>query len=274
MSECNEKIVLKIGEVAKLNRISTDTLRYYSKIGIFKEDYTDENGYRYYYADHLKDLDLVIWLRMNDMPIEDIKEILQNRSLDIVIDYFEKQKEMLEKQIEDLTKRWQNCCYYQSEMSYVRSMQLGKCALIPYSTRYYLTGSQTVPPEDLAGFEMELKGILARCNNKSKYYNTFFGAVFAENKANEDGYERDMQVAIFSILDSQYEDGLVLPGGIYAVMPVPGDFFAARSMVPEFIRQIRDKGYQPVSPCLILKIWETNLETESELTVIQILVKR
>ncbi len=37
-----------IGELAKLFNISTDTLRYYDKIGLLKPKYDKDNGYRYY----------------------------------------------------------------------------------------------------------------------------------------------------------------------------------------------------------------------------------
>ena len=52
--------LLKIGEVARLNRISTDTLRYYDKIGLFRPQFVEPNGYRCYTARHLLDLDLIL----------------------------------------------------------------------------------------------------------------------------------------------------------------------------------------------------------------------
>ena len=44
-----KKEYLTISELAELNHISTDTLRYYDKIGLFKQEYVDEfTAYRYY----------------------------------------------------------------------------------------------------------------------------------------------------------------------------------------------------------------------------------
>ena len=37
--------LFKIGEVAKMHRISTDTLRYYDEIDLLKADFVDTNGY-------------------------------------------------------------------------------------------------------------------------------------------------------------------------------------------------------------------------------------
>ncbi len=42
-----------IGEVAKLFDVSTDTLRYYEKIGILSPHKNGDNGYRYYSYDEI-----------------------------------------------------------------------------------------------------------------------------------------------------------------------------------------------------------------------------
>lgn len=269
-----DKVVLKIGEVARLNKVSTDTLRYYSKIGIFKEDYVDENGYRFYYVENLVNLDLIIWLRMNDMPLEDIKEILISKSLDTAIDYFEKHKQKLKAQIEQLTEHWKNCRYYHMEMSLVREMKPGECSLVPYDARYYLQSKETVPTDDHAAFELGLKRLMNESTNKSDYYNTFFGGVFMLDACSGDGYKSDMHVATFSILDRKNKDGLPLPAGIYAVMPITGYFHEARKQLPLLLNYIARKGYRPCSHCFVLKIWETNRSEKGELTEIQILVEK
>ncbi|MCY8208580.1 MerR family DNA-binding transcriptional regulator, partial [Bacillus subtilis] len=49
-----------IGETARLNNISIQTLRYYDRIGIFKPHYTDQdNGYRYYHVKQFFYLDVI-----------------------------------------------------------------------------------------------------------------------------------------------------------------------------------------------------------------------
>ena len=52
--------LLKIGEMAELNHISTQTLRLYSKNKLLEPQYMDaETGYRYYTWDQCAKLDLI-----------------------------------------------------------------------------------------------------------------------------------------------------------------------------------------------------------------------
>ncbi|MGG4218999.1 MerR family DNA-binding transcriptional regulator [Paenibacillus jamilae] len=66
-----------IGETAKLNNISIQTLRYYDKLGIFKPEYTDpNNGYRYYHISQFFYLDIIKYLKGIQTPLEEIRQII------------------------------------------------------------------------------------------------------------------------------------------------------------------------------------------------------
>lgn len=41
-----------------------------------------ENGYRYYWPSNMVTLDLILWLRMDGLGIEQIREILNDQSLE------------------------------------------------------------------------------------------------------------------------------------------------------------------------------------------------
>ncbi|MDO5348045.1 MAG: MerR family DNA-binding transcriptional regulator, partial [Bacillota bacterium] len=54
------KDLFSIGELAKLQNISRQTLIFYDKIGLFCPAYIDpENGYRYYSINQLDNLDAI-----------------------------------------------------------------------------------------------------------------------------------------------------------------------------------------------------------------------
>lgn len=70
----------KIGEVAKMFKISISTLRHYETIGLLKPEYIDfKSGYRYYGIRQFESLNIIKYLRVLDMPIETIKSFLLNR---------------------------------------------------------------------------------------------------------------------------------------------------------------------------------------------------
>ena len=68
--------LLKIGEMAALNHISTQALRLYAKNKLLEPEYLDENtGYRYYTVAQCAKLDLIQALKSCRLSLEQIKEI-------------------------------------------------------------------------------------------------------------------------------------------------------------------------------------------------------
>ncbi len=82
----------RIGEVAKMFRLSVGTLRHYEAKGILKPAYIDPDiGYRYYNVQQFECLNTIRYLRMLDFSLEQIAAFLQNRDV-------EKMTEMLQMQ--------------------------------------------------------------------------------------------------------------------------------------------------------------------------------
>lgn len=66
----------RIGMFAGMGHVTIKTLRHYEEQGILKPAYVDEsNGYRYYLAGQIADLQQILSLRNMDFSIEDIKAI-------------------------------------------------------------------------------------------------------------------------------------------------------------------------------------------------------
>ncbi|NLZ91947.1 MAG: MerR family transcriptional regulator, partial [Clostridiales bacterium] len=66
-----QKELLKIGEMAKLNHISTQTLRLYAKNKLLEPEYLDKNtGYRYYTIAQCAKLDLIKVLKSCRLSLE------------------------------------------------------------------------------------------------------------------------------------------------------------------------------------------------------------
>ena len=68
--------LLSIGKLSKLAKISTDTIRYYDDIGLFKPAYiSDESGYRYYAAGQVEDLARIRELKLFGFSLNEIKNM-------------------------------------------------------------------------------------------------------------------------------------------------------------------------------------------------------
>ncbi|MGM9936546.1 MAG: MerR family transcriptional regulator [Candidatus Ornithomonoglobus sp.] len=92
------RYLLTITEMAKLRNTTSETLRYYDKIGLFKPDYVSDSGHRYYSIRQYERLGTILELRQMGMPINKIQKYFDNRnykqSIEILRDY---QKEFEEK---------------------------------------------------------------------------------------------------------------------------------------------------------------------------------
>ena len=69
---------MQIKEVQEKLKISSYTLRYYEKMGLI-QPYRDENGYRNYSEEDIHKIERIMFLRDINVPIEGIKEILNNK---------------------------------------------------------------------------------------------------------------------------------------------------------------------------------------------------
>ncbi|MCY6957041.1 MerR family transcriptional regulator [Clostridium brassicae] len=87
--------MFKIGEFAKLNKISVKTLRYYDELGILRPaKIDDETGYRYYSAKQLPRLNKIIALKNLSFSLSEISKILQSDlSVNIVTSMLYKKKQ-------------------------------------------------------------------------------------------------------------------------------------------------------------------------------------
>ncbi|WP_041675104.1 Cd(II)/Pb(II)-responsive transcriptional regulator [Ramlibacter tataouinensis] len=68
---------MKISDLARATGVDVDTIRYYEKAGLLPEPAREANGYRHYGPAQLERLAFVRHCRALDMPLADIKRLLQ-----------------------------------------------------------------------------------------------------------------------------------------------------------------------------------------------------
>ena len=71
-----------VKEVSNLTGISVRTLHYYDEIGLLKPSVLTEAGYRLYDDKALETLQQILFFRELDLPLKQIKLILENPALD------------------------------------------------------------------------------------------------------------------------------------------------------------------------------------------------
>lgn len=99
-----------IGMISKLSKISTETLRYYDKVGLFCPKHRDEDtGYRYYTKDSLTALLIIRRLRNLGFSIEALKSALEDPSLSNLKSLLLEKSQEYEQSIKVLEAR-ENAC--------------------------------------------------------------------------------------------------------------------------------------------------------------------
>ena len=71
-----------VSEVSRLTGISARTLHYYDEIGLFMPSQKNEAGYRLYDDKALETLQQILFFREFDIPLKQIRSLMENPSLD------------------------------------------------------------------------------------------------------------------------------------------------------------------------------------------------
>lgn len=104
-----------IGEVAAMLEVSTRTLRFYDEKGLVKPAYTEENGYRFYEKEQIRQIELILFLKDLGFSLKQIKMLIQDQrgkqSLELLLkQQYQENKQKIkkltakQKQIEHLQK--------------------------------------------------------------------------------------------------------------------------------------------------------------------------
>lgn len=82
------KKFFSVGEAARAAHTTSETLRHYDRIGLVKPSKKDEwNNYRYYTEQDIVRLNTVRALQLMDLPLREIKKVLEYDDLEKIIDF-------------------------------------------------------------------------------------------------------------------------------------------------------------------------------------------
>ena len=98
----NKKIEYHVGELAEYFGVSRDTLRLYDKMGILSPVKNAQNGYRVYSRADFICLDYIMRLKSLNMPLEDIKMMINDCTIERAEAVMQVQDKILEDKIEEL----------------------------------------------------------------------------------------------------------------------------------------------------------------------------
>lgn len=101
-----DKMKMKIGEMARMSKVSIPTLRLYDEMGLLKPCYTDpETNYRYYSIYQTARLDMIQYMKELGMSLTEIKRILEKGDIELIESTLISKKRQVKEQISHLEMR-------------------------------------------------------------------------------------------------------------------------------------------------------------------------
>lgn len=116
-----------IGEAAKKLQVSTRTLRFYEEKDLVRPAYTEENGYRFYEKDQIRQLELILFLKKLGFSLKQIKMLIQdehgNQSVELLL---KEQYQENQQKIEEISKK-------QAQIKHLQKIKLSRAVLTNHS---------------------------------------------------------------------------------------------------------------------------------------------
>ncbi|MFD1416092.1 MerR family transcriptional regulator [Oceanobacillus jeddahense] len=202
------KNLYSIGEVAKLNNISIQTLRYYDKIDLFTPASIDpESNYRYYHEKQFFYLDIIKYLKYIDTPLSQIREIMKKDAAQM-LPFLEEQGDIIDNKINQL-KQAQSMLHHRKlqikEQNILANRPRGKIykRFVEEQVQLHLTTTDLTPYGNPDVYMRDLAYVLETKENK--VVDNFYGCVYELKDYQDTG-----QIVYSSIYTSLTGDELLL----------------------------------------------------------------
>ena len=128
----------RIGETASLMGITTQTLRFFDKIGLVKPIQIDpRTGYRYYAYEQFHFIDRIKYLQSLGMPLDDIKEVMLSKKVERLLPFLDQQKKVLEEKEKKIRHQIEMVDWYKDYFTYMERNEDAPCVM-HLKERYYL----------------------------------------------------------------------------------------------------------------------------------------
>lgn len=128
----------RIGETASLMGITTQTLRFYDKIGLVKPIKIDpRTGYRYYAYEQFHFIDRIKYLQSLGIPLDDIKEVMLSKKVERLLPFLDQQKKVLEEEEKKIRHQIEMVDWYKDYFTYMERNEDAPCVM-HLKERYYL----------------------------------------------------------------------------------------------------------------------------------------
>ncbi len=238
---------LSIGQMAKLNNISVQTLRHYEKVKLLKPSYINEDtGYRYYSMKDFNTIDLIKQCKAMGMSLDEIKEVTNNyTSLESIEDILNNQKIIVDEKIKELENIKNKIVYMKSAIATSLYKGINE-VFIKYNNqrkfiKYNYTGRYTDE------FEINLRKVLLEVERNYENVNAEISFTTSYEDINKDGniVYKNVMINLGEDIDFKDEKIITIPKGNYLTMYFDDAYRDAGKYYEIIMKYIKDNKIKP-----------------------------
>ena len=256
----------KINEIAKLYNIKTDSLRYYEEVGLICPMRSKSN-YRLYTLNDIYILNIIRDCLKLGYDTHQIKEYLDNRSVNNTIVFLKEEERLIQRQIQKLNTKLLSIQTRIIDLDRTQYMEFDTCKIEVYPKRYCRYLKEKIDQDEKIDFLLT-KLSESMEEDISVLGNMDSGSV-VEYKNNEYVY-----TSVF-ILTQEEKHDFILDEGMYCTYTYRGAN-QSKQIFQEMNQWIKAQGYEIASPYLeflLIDVHETK-DVEEYVTSIQVKVKQ
>jgi len=152
-----------IGETAELLGVSTQTLRYYDKIGLLSPRHVDDkNGYRFYCYDQFHIIDRIRYLQGFGLSLEEIQNIMQNGKVDKLLACLKQKQNETKRELVELSGRLNDIDWCINYFTYMAKEDTPDYIYTIQQPKRYIIKSPCYYKEPLPNMEIRLAQVKSR----------------------------------------------------------------------------------------------------------------
>lgn len=265
-----------IGSMAKIHNISTQTLRYYDKIGLLKPKIIDENnGYRYYTIEQFEQLDTIKYLKILGMTLNDIKEHFKKRDIENTIKLLEKQKHLTYKKIQELQLIANKIDYKINCIKDCMNIEKYEKVRIREISERNIVLQYINDPDSTVEFELALKKLQNVFKNNYLMFTGKIGVIVPLNNLKKHRFNR--YNAVYILIEDKLKSSNIkkLPAGKYACIYHKGAYRETYRTYKKLLKYLKDHHYEIIGDAIEIGLIDGSIiSNENEyVTEIQIPIK-
>lgn len=235
-------LLFRTGEFAAICGVKKDTLLHYDQIGILKPEHTDSNGYRYYSVKQLYTFDLISALKRLGMSLREIKFYLDARSPDSFLSLLKEQQRVLAEE----RKRLDSVALLLEETIHAtqlaQSVPPGTIRLETCPEEYYVAvEAPDYSHYDEPQFLLRSRSLLHWAREHGSLVFPL-GDIVTKESLSSGSFVEDFYYCKISP-DTETEEILTKPAGLYAVFYHKGNYDSLESAYETLVQWVLTKGY-------------------------------